>query len=253
MIAHAVSKGLASPTSVAWIRSRVEITTVVTGHGPAARRPVATPLYDFKQISETAGICQRASHGEKLSALGFPEGFKARFLVQTKGRSFSFTQSGVPGTMVRSAGGKPHPRRPPPSRYGVVPCRPWYYLLIGSKRRYRPWLLKPRSFAPQGPVSFWALPVLSGQKDLQDTVPVLGLDYVRIGNLFFRFQTWRGEDQECRGFPAVLVHGKSPPGSPECEHRSKPGRGSWWVFPREDRSPGRPGSCGWAQTCGLQE
>jgi hypothetical protein len=45
MVVHAVSKGLASPTGVAWSRSRVGLATVLTGCGPAAGQPVATPLY----------------------------------------------------------------------------------------------------------------------------------------------------------------------------------------------------------------
>jgi hypothetical protein len=45
MMVHAVSKGLASPTGVTWSRSRVGLTTVLTGCGPAAGQPVATPLY----------------------------------------------------------------------------------------------------------------------------------------------------------------------------------------------------------------
>jgi len=45
MMVHAVSKGLASPIGVAWSRSRVGLATVLTGYGPAADQPVATPLY----------------------------------------------------------------------------------------------------------------------------------------------------------------------------------------------------------------
>jgi hypothetical protein len=45
MMVHAVSKGLASPTGVAWSRSRVGLATVLAGCGPAAGQPVATPLY----------------------------------------------------------------------------------------------------------------------------------------------------------------------------------------------------------------
>ena len=45
MMVHAVSKGLASPTGVAWSRSRVGLATVLTECGPAAGQSVATPLY----------------------------------------------------------------------------------------------------------------------------------------------------------------------------------------------------------------
>ena len=58
MMAHAVSKGLASPKVVTWSRARVISITVVAGRGPAAGQPVATPLY-AKQGTDIATRCQQ--------------------------------------------------------------------------------------------------------------------------------------------------------------------------------------------------